>query len=824
MKILIILFRFDNGAHPYNPDYTGKVEEYMIPVGLAYISAVLKKAGKDVTVLNINNKEGLLRDVLVNELEKGFNDLVFLGGLSLYYPHIRDIIKHIRYFSPQSKIVLGGGILTAQPEIAFRYLNPDFGVIGEGEQTCLDLVTYLEYGGYLPEIPGLIFSDSFGELTITEPREPIMDLDALPFPDYEAFGYSEYLSNYKLTHMGGLMDVVDEPRPYPLLASRSCIYQCLSGNTTIDTTNGKTKIKDLVGKFPKVLTRDPKTKIPLYAQTTLVAKTGENKELVRVRFKEGSFIDCTPDHKFTTFKKGNKKNPTIESETEASKLVYGDHVRAIHYYLNGPGNYIDIAWGRNDRTKQHRLVLEAKLGRKLLNGEHVHHIDHNVENNIESNLMLTNNHDHISSFHPEVSQRMIDNNPAKNLPHEFFVKNGENQRGKVRSLESRMRYRLSKLGEKNSNYKYGLHTGKKSRISEVNHVVVSVESLPEKEDTYCLEVPGYDWFYANDVLVHNCSFCFHPLGQKYRQRSLENIMEEIKLVVERYKVNIILFYDEMFSNNPERVFEFCKLFKTYSDTLPYKLWFQCQNRVDTTTDEMMQVMKASGAFVLSYGLESYSPVILASMKKHTTPEQINATAHLTRKNGLGFQGNFIFGDPAETCETAKVTLDYIRNNRKLLGSSITAFFITPFQGTPLYKRCVKEGKIPDEIAFIKERELNWFKYLDPDNMTALSENEFSRLKDAVFQLHLVSDTYTTAAGQWYNSPGDTYTIIKCPSCNAEFGMKNLPRPKGFTALNIGCRHCHYRFNLVSRWYPLKRFIIKALGFRRVYWLNEVMKG
>jgi radical SAM superfamily enzyme YgiQ (UPF0313 family) len=545
MNVLIILHRFDNGDAPYNPDSTKKVNGYMLPLGLAYISAVLKKAGKNVTVLNLNNRDGRVRDILDWELHFGNYDIAFLGGLSMYYPHIRDIIKYIRYYSGKTTIVVGGGIITAQPEIMFKLLQPDYGVIGEGENTVLELVEHLEQGSSVADINGIIFTDPFGELTVTKPRESILDLDTLPFPNYESFGYKEYLDNFPMTEMGGLFDVVDNPRPYPLLASRSCIF--------------------------------------------------------------------------------------------------------------------------------------------------------------------------------------------------------------------------------------------------------------------------------------NCTFCFHPLGQKYRQRSIDNIMQEIRIAVEKYRVNIIIFYDEMFSNNSIRVVEFCRKFKAYSDTLPYKLWFQCQNRVDTTTDELMKTMKASGAFCLSYGLESYSPIVLASMKKHITPEQILTTARLTRENKLGIQGNFIFGDPAETCETAKETLDYVKNNRDLLGSSIGLFFVIPFQGTPIYKRCVREKKIPNEIQFIKDRERSWFKYLEPMNMTTLSDTKFSQLKEAVFSLHLVSDTYTTSEGTWYNSPGDTYTIIKCPSCKNSFGMKNLPEPKGFSALNVGCRYCHYRFHVVSRWYPLKRFIIKVLGFRRVYWLREVMK-
>jgi len=545
MKVLIILHRFDNGDEPYNPDSLKKVDGYMLPLGLAYLSAFLKKAGKDVTVLNLNNREGHIGDILQVELRAVSYDVAFVGGLSMYYPHLKDIIRYIRCYSNKTRIVVGGGIITAQPEIMFRLLQPHYGVIGEGETTVLELVEHLEQGGSVADINGLIFADSFGAITITSPRTPILDLDALPFPDYDSFGYAEYLDQCKITDMCGLFDVVDDPRPYPLLASRSC--------------------------------------------------------------------------------------------------------------------------------------------------------------------------------------------------------------------------------------------------------------------------------------THSCTFCFHPLGQRYRQRSVDNIMKEIRAAVEKYRVNIVIFYDEMFSHDQERVIEFCRKFKAYSETLSYKLWFQCQNRVDTTTDDLMKIMKASGAYLLSYGFESYSPTVLASMKKHITPEQIDQTVRLTRKNRLGVQGNFIFGDPAETCETAKETLDYVKANRALLGSSIGMFFVIPFQGTPIYKRCVRERKIPDEVRFIKEREKDWFKYLEPMNMTALSDNKFSKLKDAVFGLHLVSDTYTIPEGTWYNSPGDTYTVITCPDCKESFGMKNLPKLKGFDAIVVGCRHCHYRFHVVSRWYFLKRTIIRMFGFRRTYWLREAMK-
>lgn len=546
MKILVIQHRFDNGDNPYNPNSREKVGSYIMPLGLAYISTVLKKAGNDVTVLNLNNEEGTVREILKRVDFYMEYDIAFIGGLSMYYPHIKDIIENMRLFSKRTLIAVGGGIITAQPEIMFKLLRPDYGIIGEGEQTCLELIKCVEKGEYPINVPGVIFN-LHDKPVKTTPREPISNLDALPFPDYAPFGFSDLLNSMVPSDSGGMYDVVDEPRPYPILASRSCPY--------------------------------------------------------------------------------------------------------------------------------------------------------------------------------------------------------------------------------------------------------------------------------------NCTFCFHPLGQKYRQRSIDNIMEEIKQNVKKYDINIVTIYDELFSNDRDRVIEFCTKFKAYSDTLPYKLWFMCNCRVDTTTDDMLKIMKQSGAYLLSFGLESYSQTVLSSMKKHITPEQIDNIVHLLRKNELGLMGSFIFGDVAETCETAKETLDYIKNNRKLLGANVGSFFVIPFQGTPLYKQCVREGKIPDELQFIKDREKNWFKYLEPANLTSLSNKDFDKLKNAVFSLHLSSDTtavahkfsktFDTTVGEFF-----TLVLVKCPSCGKDSMLMNVIPPKGLEEVKVGCRNCFFRFHLVSRWYPLRRFAVKLLGFKWIYRLSR----
>lgn len=59
-------------------------------------------------------------------------------------------------------------------------------------------------------------------------------------------------------------------------------------------------------------------------------------------------------------------------------------------------------------------------------------------------------------------------------------------------------------------------------------------------------------------------------------------------------------------------------------------------------------LKAAGLFYISYGLESASEPILKSMRKKITVPMIDRALEATRECGIGIQGNFLYGDPAET--------------------------------------------------------------------------------------------------------------------------------------------------------------------------------
>lgn len=199
-------------------------EGYNFPFGIAYISAVMKDAGLNVFNLNLNHIEGNIEEIISGEIARNKIDVVMTGGLSFQYNSLKCIVDCIHYEYPQIKIIIGGGIITGDPATAMIALEyADFGVIGEGELTTIELCNALQSNAHdeaLSEIAGIIYNNN-GKFTQTKLREEVKDLDSLPFPDYDGFGLEKYL---EMTPMS--INNVIKDRAFFAIGSRSCPFQC----------------------------------------------------------------------------------------------------------------------------------------------------------------------------------------------------------------------------------------------------------------------------------------------------------------------------------------------------------------------------------------------------------------------------------------------------------------------------------------------------------------------------------------------------------------------------------------------------------------------
>jgi len=477
---------------------THPTQDYIFPMGIGYIVAAMRQHGLATTVLDLNLYEAPPREVLAEVIRDRSVDVVATGTISAHFNKVRSILEGARAAKPDVLTILGGGVISSEPELMMNALKPDFGILGEGERTIIELAEALASTQNYDHVSGIIFRDSTGKLRTTPPRDAIRELDHLPFPD------EELLQGFYKHHA----------HVYNLVGSRSCPYKC--------------------------------------------------------------------------------------------------------------------------------------------------------------------------------------------------------------------------------------------------------------------------------------TFCYHPIGDLYRQRSMENLFQEVEESHRKYSPFHYRVIDELFSIRRDRVLEFCRRIK------PYKVKWDVQMRVSDVDPELLQIMRDAGCVLISYGLESGSQTVLESMKKHTKVEDLTKAVDWTYEARLQIQGNYIFGDPAETFETAIETFSLWLRQK---GKGIFMFPIEVYPGTPLYIDAVKTGLIPDPLSYIIEgcRSINTMRLPDRDALQLL------------LVMYLLAMTYNRTPCRVLDCrPGTRVPAangegrqlydakLLCPHCRQEIDYKGLPM---YVPQKLSCRHCDRRFDMqpLSQW-------------------------
>ncbi len=192
----------------------------MFPSGIAYISAVLREKGYNLHKLNLNNTDKPVAQVLINVINQNHIDVVLTGGLSGQYGSIRNIVEVVKKNGSQLQTIVGGGIITSAPIYAMKALEfVDYGVIGEGEITICELLDAIENKKSIKKIPHLVVNDK-GNYFLTKGTQKAVDIDALPFPDYDGFGLEQLLQ------VAPNIIGMNEEKTFQIFTSRSCPFAC----------------------------------------------------------------------------------------------------------------------------------------------------------------------------------------------------------------------------------------------------------------------------------------------------------------------------------------------------------------------------------------------------------------------------------------------------------------------------------------------------------------------------------------------------------------------------------------------------------------------
>ncbi len=167
---------------------------YDISIGIGSISAVLKRAGHTVTLLNLNHCDYGLGEKLIQHIRSTQPDVIGTGSMSFSYTLLQDYLRMAKIACPDAKTMVGGMVVTSQPDVVYDGLGADIAVIGEAEETVVELMDALAGKSDLADVKGIMYRDEqTGELVTTLPRPLIQDIDSLPWPDYKGMGMDDFV-------------------------------------------------------------------------------------------------------------------------------------------------------------------------------------------------------------------------------------------------------------------------------------------------------------------------------------------------------------------------------------------------------------------------------------------------------------------------------------------------------------------------------------------------------------------------------------------------------------------------------------------------------
>lgn len=206
MKILLVVYDNDSFISWF-------------PQGLAYIASVCKNAGHEVKIYNQDVYHWPEKH-LTETLNKERFDIVGLSACGGYYQYrkVLKISEAINKSKNRPFFILGGHLAAPEPEYFLKKTECDLIVIGEGENTIIEIIDALENKKSLLEVDGIAYK-SQGGVVQTPKRELIQDIDTIPFPAWDLFP----MDHYTLLR---LPNIKNSERCMPVLSGRGCTFKC----------------------------------------------------------------------------------------------------------------------------------------------------------------------------------------------------------------------------------------------------------------------------------------------------------------------------------------------------------------------------------------------------------------------------------------------------------------------------------------------------------------------------------------------------------------------------------------------------------------------
>jgi anaerobic magnesium-protoporphyrin IX monomethyl ester cyclase len=203
---------------PYSYKNASTIVGSYFPLGLGYLAAYARKHGHEVRLFQ-PQKNASFDETLLGAIRSFHPDVVAVSVMTSSYPEAVRLLGLIKRDFPCTVAVGGHHVSAMKARILDEAPIIDFVVYGEGEETFVELLAFLERRDrQVEEIRGLIWRNAEGKPVENKPRLLLEDLDALPFPARDLVDMNRYR----------LHSYIDfGKKSATMITSRGCPYKCI---------------------------------------------------------------------------------------------------------------------------------------------------------------------------------------------------------------------------------------------------------------------------------------------------------------------------------------------------------------------------------------------------------------------------------------------------------------------------------------------------------------------------------------------------------------------------------------------------------------------
>jgi radical SAM superfamily enzyme YgiQ (UPF0313 family) len=219
-----------------------------------------------------------------------------------------------------------------------------------------------------------------------------------------------------------------------------------------------------------------------------------------------------------------------------------------------------------------------------------------------------------------------------------------------------------------------------------------------------------------------CTYCHNSYGKTFRERSAENVLAEMELLVTQYGVKEFVFMDDIFNFRAERAKAIAR--GIVARGWKIKLTFPNGFRGDILDEELVDLLVEAGMYRCMVAVESAVPRLQTVMKKHLKIDKVERIVDYIASKGVMVHGAFMLGFPSETEAEMQATIDWAARS----SFHTAAFFrVIPFKGTELFRQVEHAGfELPTDWSAYEP-------YQSEINLSAVPEDRIFKLRKNAYR-------------------------------------------------------------------------------------------